>query len=261
MTKIELKDLNKANIDDLINLCIPRDQKSNPLFIEGYKLKKKWVEQNLKKYGSIAKLAFSNSTPVGFIQYLPDISERLIEITCIFVPDKAYHRRGVGSALLKALIKDMQTPQPYFNKRPPLALVTHTFDVPGWFSQKKFFKLGGFQKVDEKYPFLLYYPIKQGFVYVPKHKGYIPQSEDKGKAIIFIDPSCPFCIRFTENFKKLIEEAVPQTPIRIINQFNEPEEFRKRGKISFCIVNGKPIKSFFTERDSFVKEVWNALST
>jgi len=56
-----------GNIDDLINLCIPRDQKNNPLFIEGYKLKKKWVEQNIKKYGNIAKLAFFDSTPVGFI--------------------------------------------------------------------------------------------------------------------------------------------------------------------------------------------------
>ncbi len=249
-----------ANIDDLINLCIPSDQKDDPLLIEGYKQKKKWVEQNIKKFGSIAKLAFSNSKPVGLIQYLPDISERVIKITCIFVPKKEYHRRGVGIALLKVLIEDMQQPQHYFNTKPPLALVTHTFDVPGLFSQKEFFISGGFQKVSDQYPFLLYYPIKKGFVYVPKHKGYIPQIEDEGKVIIFVDPSCPFCVRFTESIKNLIEEAVPQTPIRIINQFNEPEEFEKRGKISFCIVNGKPIKSFFTERDSFLKEVKNAFS-
>ncbi|MFW9905814.1 MAG: GNAT family N-acetyltransferase [Candidatus Thorarchaeota archaeon] len=260
MTLIELKDLNMANIDDLINLCIPHDKKNNPLFIKGNKLKKKWIEQNLKKYGSIAKLAFSNSKPIGFIQYLPDLSEQIIEITCIFVPDKEYHRKGVGSALLKALIQDMKKPQYYFNKKPPLALVTNTFDVPGWFSQKEFFKHKGFQKVSDKYPFLLYYPIKQGFVYLPQHKGYIPQSEDEGTVIIFLNPSCPFSVSFAESIKKLIEKTVPQTPIRIINQFNEPEEFKKRGKISFCVVNGKPIKTFFTERDSFLKEVKNALS-
>lgn len=61
MTNIELKDLNMANIDDVINLCIPSDQIDDPLFIEGYKLKKKWVDQNIKKYGSIAKLAYSDS--------------------------------------------------------------------------------------------------------------------------------------------------------------------------------------------------------
>jgi len=260
LSRIELKDLSMANIDNLINLCIPTDHKNDPLFIEGYKLKKKWVEQNIKKYGSIAKLAFSDSKPVGFIQYLPDISERLIEITCIFVPDKEYHRRGVGSALLKELIEDMQQPQHFFDNKLPLALVTHTFDVPGWFSQKEFFILGGFQKVSDNYPFRLYYPIKKEFVYVPKYMDYIPQIEDEGKVTIFVDPSCPFCVRFTESIKNLIEEAVPQTPIRIINQSNEPEECKKRGKISFCIVNGKPIKSFFTERESFLKEVKNAFS-
>ncbi|MFX1282362.1 MAG: GNAT family N-acetyltransferase [Promethearchaeota archaeon] len=260
MTRIELKDLNMAHIDDLINLCLPPDQQDDPLFIEGSKLKKKWIKQNLKKYGSIAKLAFFNSKLVGFIQYLPDIDERLIKITCIFVPEKEYHRRGVGNALLKALLEEMQYPQHYFNDKPPLALVAHTFDVPGRFSQKEFFILGGFQKVYDNHPFLLYYPIQKGFVYVPKYTCYIPQKEDEGKVLIFVDISCPFCVRFTKAIKKLVEEAVPQAPIRIINQYNEPVECEKRGKISFCIVNGKPIKSFFTERDSFLKEVKNAFS-
>jgi predicted GNAT family acetyltransferase len=245
-------------IADLINLCIPSEHKDDPLFIEGYKLKKKWVEQNIKKYGSIAKLAYSDSNPVGMIQYLPDTSERIIKITCIFVPEKEHHRRGVGTALLESLIEDMQKSKLYFFNRPPLALVTHTFDVSGWFSQQKFFTDGGFQKVSNKDPFILYYPLQKGFVYTPVYKNYIPQTEDAGKAIIFVDPSCPFCVRFTENIKNLIEEAVPQIPIRIINQFDEPEEFEKRGKISFCIVNGKPIKSFFTERYTFLKEVKNA---
>jgi len=112
-------------------------------------------------------------------------------------------------------------------------------------------------KKDE--PFLLYYPLKEGFVYIPKSKEYIPQEEDEGKILIFYDPSCPFCIYFLEKKKELVKEVAPEVPTRIINQFEEPEEVEKRGKISFCIVNGKPIKSFFMDKENFQKEVKEAL--
>lgn len=259
MEKLEIKDVNKENVEDLIYLCIPPDKKDDPFFIEGAKVKRRWVNKALEKYGSIAKLAYLNSKPVGMIQYQPKPDEKLVEITCIFVPNKENLRKGIGKTLLKSLLDDMRKPKPYFNNDIPLALVTWAFEVPGLYPQHEFYRKMGFKQVSKDEPFLLYYPLKEGFVYIPKSKEYIPQEEDKGKILIFYDPSCPFCIYFLEKKKELVKEVAPEVPTRIINLFEEPEEVEKRGKISFCIVNGKPIKSFFMDKENFQKEVKEAL--
>lgn len=69
--------------------------------------------------------------------------------------------------------------------KPPLALVTWAFGVPGYFPQNMFYLKMGFKKVVESDPFLLYYPLKEGYVYHPKAEKFAPQEEDKGKAVIF----------------------------------------------------------------------------
>jgi hypothetical protein len=45
----------------------------------------------------------------------------------------------------------------------------------------------------------------------------------------------------------------------MINQFDESEEVEKRGKIFPCIVNQKPIESFFLDKENFQREVKEAL--
>jgi N-acetylglutamate synthase-like GNAT family acetyltransferase len=257
--KLTIKDVNLKNIDQLINLCIPPDKKDDPLFVEGMNMKKKWGSQAIKRYGCIAKLAHLDSKLVGLIQYQPNPEERLVEIACILVPEKENLRKGIGHSLLKAVMEEMKKPQPALNNSVSLALITWAFQVPGRYPQNEFYQKMGFKKVKEDDPFLLYYPIKKGYVYHPKEKKFIPQKEDRGKAIIFYDPSCPFSIYFSEKIKESVREAAPDTPIRMINRFEEPEEVKKRGQVPTCVVNGKPIKTFFADKENFQKEVKRAL--
>jgi len=70
-----------------------------------------------------------------------------------------------------------------------------------------------------------------GFAPNLKEEKFIPQEEDRGKALIFYDPSCPFSIYFSEKIKESILEVAPDIPIRIINKFEEPEETKKRGRV------------------------------
>ena len=193
------------------------------------------------------------------IQFLPKPDEKLIEITCIFVPEKENLRKGIGKMLLNALIEKAKESKPYFDNDTAFALITWAFQVPGRFPQHEFYKRMGFKQVSKDRPFLLYYTLKQGYIYVPEDKEYIPQEEDKGKALIFYDPSCPFCIYFSEKIKETLREVAPYLPIRMINQFEEPEEVKKRGKVSSCIVNQKLIESFFLDKENFQKEVAEAL--
>jgi len=261
MEILRINRVTKENIDELVNLCIPPNKKEDPLFIEGIRVKKRWADQVVEKYGSIGKLAYIDSKLVGLIQYLPRSGEKLMEIKCIFVPEKEALRKGVGKALLKALIEDMNKPKSYFDYDTPLALLTWAFEVPGWYPQYEFYKKRGFREVRKDDPFLLYYPIKEGYVYLPKEVEYIPQDEDRGRGTIFYDPACPWCIYFSEKIKESIREIAPEIPLRMINEFEEAEEVKKRGKVPFCIVNKKPIETFFLDKENFQREVKEALTT
>lgn len=48
-------------------------------------------------------------------------------------------------------------------------------------------------------------------------------------------------------------------PVKTINQFEESQEIEKRGKVTFCIVNQRPVKSFFYDKENFRREVLEAL--
>jgi len=261
MEGLEIKDVTLENVDALIDLCIPPERKNAPLFIEGKMMKKKWAAQAIERYGSIAKLAYLDSKPVGLIQYKLNWEERLVEISCIFVPDKKNLRKGIGSSLLKALMEDVKKKEKASGKNSFLALVTWAFQVPGFYPQHEFYQKMSFKRVNEDDPFLLYYPLEEGYVHTVKETAYVPQEEDIGKALIFYDPSCPFCIYFSEKIKESIREVAPKIPIRMINMFEEPEEVKKRGRVPYCAVNGKSIESFFMDKENFQKEVQKALRT
>jgi predicted GNAT family acetyltransferase len=255
----KIKDVKFEDIDTLIYLCIPPEKRNDPDFIKGVKIKRAWASKSLEKFGSIAKMAYLDSTPVGLIQYQPKPEEKLLKISCIFVPDRLNHRKGVGKALLRALIEDSKKPKEFFNNEPPLALVTWAFHVPGYYPQNEFYLRMGFIKVREDDPFLLYYPLKEGYIYRPREGKFVPQAGDKGKALIFYDPSCPFCMYFAEQIKSSIKEVAPNLPVRMINMFEESEEVEKRGQVPYCAVNGRAITTFFMDKENFQKEVREAL--
>ncbi|MEM2848860.1 MAG: GNAT family N-acetyltransferase [Candidatus Bathyarchaeia archaeon] len=247
------------DVDSLIYLCIPSEKRNDRVFIEGADVKRAWARKSLEVFGGVAKMAYLDSKPVGLIQYQPKPKKRLLEITCIFVPDRRNQRRGVGKTLLNALIVDVKKPREFFDYKPPRALVTWAFQVPGYYPQNEFYLKMGFKKVKDDDPFLLYYPLEEGYVYQPEEAVFIPQVEDKGKALIFYDPSCPFCMYFGEHIKNSIREVAPDLPVRMVNMFEEAEEVEKRGQVPQCAVNGKAIKASFMDRVNFQKEVREAL--
>ncbi|MFX1563763.1 MAG: hypothetical protein ACFFDP_10725 [Promethearchaeota archaeon] len=257
---IKIKDANRETGDDLIHLCVPEEHADTPSFVEGMNVKKQWVNHVLADFGCVAKLAYDGKDPIGMIQYLPDPTEHLIKITCIFVPQTKNLRKGVGRTLTRNLIDDMKTPKPYFNDTTPNALVTWAFDIPNRYAQTEFYQKMGFKRAVGDDPFLLYFPIKKGYTHKAKEKVYIPQDEDRGKALIFLDPSCPFCISFTEQIKSLIIEVDTDIPIHVFNKYEVHDEVEKRGNISECIVNQHPIKSFFMDKENFQREVREALA-
>jgi len=53
--------------------------------------------------------------------------------------------------------------------------------------------------------------------------------------------------------------VAPDISIRAINKIEESEEVRKKGRVPSCAVNGKPIETFFMDKENFQREVKKAL--
>jgi len=226
--------------------------------------KREWAIEMLRLWGSFAKLAYEGSAIVGLIQYEPLPKERVVHIHCIYVPDEEHWQKGIASQLLSDLLEEMKKPKIWFDNQLPLALVTRTFpgEKTGQYPAHDFFTKEGFKQAGED-PDLLYYSLEASFVYQPleeKEVEYIPQEEDKGKALIIFGPSfCPFSYAFLKITEQAIEGIAPGISIIWISQSKEPEDVKKRGYYLGCVVNAKPIKSFVLDKEGFRNEVVEAL--
>ena len=242
------------------------------------KEKRKWAKKMLQMWGSFAKLAYIEQTPVGLIQYRPVPAEKVIYVYCIYVPEKEQWQKGIATQLLFHLIEDAKKSR--FDNEPPLALVTKTFPVEDGYPARLFFTRRGFNRMEK----FLYHPLKEDFVYrsvekimecipqedlslietftdgIQKEIKYIPQKEDVGKVLIIYGPSfCPFSCVFLKKSEQIIKEIAPEIPVRWMSKSDEPMETEKRGNAEGCIVNAKLIRSSVFDRENVQKEVAEAL--
>ncbi len=262
MNEFDIIEVTEDLIEDLCRVCIPADRLDDPDWMRGVLEKKRWALGMLNRWGSLAKVAYKDGTPVGLIQYRPIPHEQTVNINCIYVPHGGGAVKGTASRLLSRLMDDVTRPMNWFDERPPLALVTNSFEggEPGQLTAREFFKRKGFRQVADD-PDHMYYPLKRGFVYAPVEKkaaGYIPQDEDRGKVLLVCGPNgCPATYPFLlKRMEKYIREICPEVPIRWLDSSEEPEELRRRNaRVGDCIANAGIVKSYVLDKASFQEEV------
>ncbi len=275
MEEIQIRDVTDENVDDLCRICILPERRANPTFIKGVEEKRKWAKEMLRAWETFAKVAYKRSAPAGLIQYKPLSSHRAVYIYCIYVPEQEHWRQGIATQLLDSLIGEMRKPQRWLDHQVPLALITKTFpgERPGQYSARSFFIAKGFRQMGEDSN-VLYFPLVKGFAltfadakinaeesfWEPSQTEYVPQDEDKGKAVIIYGPDfCPFAYAFLKKAEAHIQAVAPQVAIRWISKSEDPAEVDKRGGFVGCIVNATPIKSFALDEEGFRTEVREAL--
>jgi len=264
MGEIQVRDLSEESIQDLCHICVPIARRDDPAYATGEELKRRWAVDMLQRWGVCAKLAYVGPLAVGLIQYEPVPEERAVYVHCIYVPEQEYWRKGAATRLLSALVEEMKEPRAWFGNRPAAALVTRTFpgEKPGQYPARSFFIRKGFKQVGED-PDFLYVPLEPGFAYRPAERKaveYVPQAEDRGKAVIIYGPSfCPLAYRFLKEAERAILEVAPGLPVRWIDRSEEPEEVDRRGGFEGCVVNARPIRSFVLAKESFRREVEEVL--
>ncbi|HIQ01796.1 MAG TPA: N-acetyltransferase [Anaerolineales bacterium] len=83
-------------------------------------LKRAWLRRVRGEWGSCGRLLFVGDKAVGYVQYAPvrflpgadgypagPVSEDAVLLACLFVPNPRHRRRGLGSALLAAVLQDL----------------------------------------------------------------------------------------------------------------------------------------------------------
>lgn len=276
MDTITVRDVTAENLADL-EVCIPRERRGDLAFVAGMHEKRQWAVEMLRRWGTFAKIAYRGAVPAGLLQHRPIPADHAIFIYCIYVPERTHWQQGVASRLLDGLIGEMREPQVWFDYRPARLLVTRTFsgERAGQLSARSFFLRRGFRPAADDAE-TLYFPLAED-VPVARVKAiaedgaaerffeepsgaYVPQAEDRKKAIIIYGPSsCPFTYNFWLRAESQIKEIAPDLPIRWINTIAEPAEVERRGGFAGCVVNATPIKSFVLDRDGFQREVRQAL--
>ncbi len=215
-----------------------------------------------EKYGSVAKIVYVGDKPKGLIQYQLRIEEKVIEILFVYVPHRSFQQLGIATKLFQSLKEDANTFSPLFNDSLPRGFIATAFDVPGYFPLRKLYPKLGFFQISKENTDLFYYPLEKGWRYIRSEQEYQSLETDGERALLFYDPSCPFCIYFNDLARVTLRKIAPNLEVQEINIFFQQEEVAKRGgKVPFCIVNCTPIHSFVLDKEHFEEEVRKALQS
>lgn len=245
---IKVVDLSDENVDDALLVCPPRLRDDVTVKI-GLEIRKKWLLDLYGEIGSCAKIAYLDDKPVGMIQYsplhrIPYFSTKrrdVLYIHCIYVK-RNVRNRGIGSALLKAIISDMEKPNKLFEWCQCRMLSTSARERYG-FTQVSYFKTKGFIKTEGNIDAGLIYPLsKRGLkksLDIPSSK---PVNVQEHGVKIFFNPSCHMCKYMNKNIKAKIREVNPTIEIEECNLWTHSKEAIRRGITSVATyINGKSI--------------------
>jgi len=262
--KIRIENLQEPNIDDLIYVCSSK-RLNDPVHQQGIKLKRQWLREMLRRYGSIAKIAYYNGKPAAQILYYPEEAdatkafkrENVLLINCIYNPTPEAQKLGIGTRLLKYVIQDAKQRKTCLGNRSCRFILAKAFNTGEFLPMPEFYKKNGFLPSSEGD--LLRLTIEGSYESAKPIGEYESIPEDRNKALIFYGPICQFAYQFAQRIEESIKEVAPQIKIEMINEWEKPEESIKR-KNWWLIVNAKPIHTFFMETEKFKEEVRQAVS-
>jgi GNAT superfamily N-acetyltransferase len=261
-----IKNVSENEVDDLISVCtpVPKDEE----YKVGIELKKHWTLEMIRKYGSIAKIAYFKGKPVAQLLYYPASADPamakrddILVLHCIFNPIKEAQQRGIAKLLVESLLNDVKKEGKY------RFIVTHAFETGVFYSQREFLMKMGFKQIPSGSKEDLYYSVKGeqmdiniSSFWKSDAGEYKPLEEDKGIVLIFYSPVCQFSYVFSCRAAAIVREVNDKVPIRMLNYWEHINEYVKRG-MHWMLANAKPIKSTVFDKEKFKEELSKALSS
>jgi len=261
-TKLRIENLQEFNINDLIYVCSSQ-RLSDPVHQIGMELKRQWLRYVLTNYGVCAKIAYYNEKPAAQILFYPEEADPtkvykrkgVLIIQCVYNPTPEAQKLGIGTKLLQSVIKDAKERKTCLGNQPCKFILAKAFNTGELLPLPELYRKNGFNPASEEG--LMYLPLDGSYEPVKTEK-YEPLSEDKEKAIIFYGPICQFSFSFAKRIQEIIREVAPNIKIEMVNEWEKPEESKKR-KNWWLIVNAKPIQTFFMQTEKFKEEIKEAV--
>jgi len=260
---VRIEALNESNLEDFIYVCSFK-WLNDPIHQQGMALKRQWLQQMLKKYGSCGKTAYLNGKPVAQILFYPEeadvtkISRRrnVLFVECVYNPTPEAQKLGIATGLLHSLVEDAKQRKTCLGNKPCKCILAKAFNTGESLSLSDFYRKNGFLSTPENE--MLCLPIEGVCQPREQAEAYEPLEEDRGKAVVFYGPKCQFSYQFAKTVERIIKEVAPGIPIELINEWQRPQESIRR-KNQWLVVNAKPIRTFFLDTDKFKEEIRQAL--
>lgn len=257
---IRVEDINVDNVEDVFKVC-SYNKLEDPLQQSGITLKRQWLLGMLRKYGPCTKLAYYDDKPVAQILYYPESAapfitnprEDVVFINCVYNPFPQARGKGAGTALINKILHECRDKLPILRGKPCRFIVVKPFNTGEGIPLDKFYRTNGFKQGQHE----MFHEIAAE--YIPRVMGeYRPLPEDRGRAVMFYDPTCEFSYPFAVHVKEFLQGIDTDLPVDLINSWLQPEESIRRGNQGL-IVNATVIRSFWTEKEKFRNEVIQAL--
>ncbi len=263
--EVRIENLHESNIEDLIFVCSSK-RLGDPIHQQGVNLKRRWLREMLQEYGPCAKIAYHKGTPAAQILYYPEEADRtkastrenVLIITCTYNPTPEAQKLGIGSMLLRSVIEDARQRKTGLGNKPCKFILAKAFNTGELLPLPEFYRKHGFTTV-EKEENLLYFPVEGSYESAVPVGEYEPLEKDRGKAVVFYGPVCQFGYPFAKAIEGLVREVAPHIKVEMVNEWEHPQEFIER-KNWWLVVNAKPIRTFFMEKEKFKEEVRQAIN-
>lgn len=259
-SSIKVEDLLEENMEDVFRVC-SHGRLQDPLQRRGMELKKRWLLEMLDRYGPCTKIAYLEERPIAQLLYYPEEiiphiekpRKDVIHIHCVYNPFPEVRGKGGASALVRALLEEAERGMEMLGGRRCRFIVAKPFNTGEGIPLEAFYASKGFRwGIGEMY-------LEVSAPYEPKECGvYKPLSSDRGRAVILYSPLCEYSYPFALKVREIIWEVNPGLPITLIDIWRQPEEASKRGGETI-IVNSRPIRTWWGDRENFKEEVKRAL--
>ncbi|MDH5201232.1 MAG: GNAT family N-acetyltransferase [Candidatus Bathyarchaeota archaeon] len=257
---IIVKDVGEGNIEDVFRVC-SHSRLDDPLQRKGMEIKRTWLLRMLEEYGPCTKIAYLDGRPVAQIlfypeeavPFIPDPREGAVVLNCAYNPFPEARGKGAASSLVRSLAEEAGAGLKCLRGEPCSFIAAKPFETGEGLSMTEFYSRCGFSRADSE----MYLEISGK--YQPRDQlPYEPQEEDEGKTIMFYDPMCEWGYGLAIRVRDLIQDIKPGYPFEMVDPWERPGESVRRGNQQL-IVNGHVMQSFWTDRETFRREVEAAI--
>ena len=270
---LRVEDISKENLDDVFKVCswdrlyAPTD---DPKLVEAREFKRRWLLDTLEEHGSCTKIAYLDGKPVAqtlfypeeIVPYIHNPRRDVIYLQCVFNPFPEAQRKGIGAALIKALLDEGHSGLDCLGGKPSRFVVTRPFPHEGELPITDFYEKYGFKQSHQE----MFLEIKEKYVPM-KIPELSPLPEDPGRTILLYNVNCEWGYWYAITARDLIQSKHPNHPVEIYDSWKEPDEYKKRGGgwmgiAAAMLVNAKipedPL-SLYYDRDAFLRNIEEAM--